>query len=712
MNQISKNLPNPNRYNNKYLESILNSVSIVKNKWNIIKERCVNHIQQETVDYVDTLFRSLERINRLCNNYSKIRDDINVDIIITNIESLITDSYEYAKVNNKTTVEYNFYHNRFLQNYSNLSNFYNNGTDWSNGDELIAILKDIKYELQIYYNWDIEDLNNEEFNNLFSSIMENIDYVINNIPLLAKDYNPILNQIDKLNKDIEKNSNLFELLNPYYYIKSSTIGNSGSEYKIGDIVQLDYDKEVLLYQVRKIGTNGEVISVAPFMNYALHEQLAGSYKTITRVGNGKKLMINISSAKITSSLFTLLWDESSDTYENDKYNESDLVRFDLNNTYDLNTSYEVFIGGVQTSDFIIRHANNKDRIYIKANKIMNIQNNSIYIPGKDYFIYKINDFTIIDPGTGYSIGQDIFIDGSESYTKAIVSELDNTPFKGIKSLDTDNTAIIVNKNNPAIIAGSVIKDSLNNIDDEFNNGYYDKLTSTGITKYAINGPDKEEYVYTVKRYDELDTGDRNKSFKYPIVEWNGSIGDPTYNWMIGSSYDKDHEYNRIENVIEPIDGIVQYEDRIPNNQSFLNEFKFIKRERICNNGSNINGYEFDSLPYDTDEWRSGDINDYVVINNDLNYDGHRTAYRIKTFSGSNRYIYDDPIIDDNKWNKFHVDFYNTNSYIHQIKLSDISVYNYTLKKWEDLSDTNTWTLETFDYGFDLLYNNDELYMKI
>jgi len=709
LNQIGKNLSNPNRYNNKHLESILNSISVIKNKWDIIKEKCVNHIQQDTVDYVDTLFRSLERINRLCNTYIDIRNNIDVDSIITNIESLVTDSYEYAKTNNKTTVEYNFYHERFLNNYSNLSNFYNNGTDWSNGEELISILKDITYELRIYYNWDIEDLHKDEFDNLFNSIINSIEYVINNIPLLSKEYNPILNQIDKINRDIEKNSDLFELLNPYYYIKSSTIGNSGSGYKIGDIVQLDYENDIILYQVRKIDTNGEVISVAPIMNYALPNQLSGSYKTIARVGNGKKLMVNISSSKITSSLFTLLWDESSDEYINDQYNESDLVRFDLNNTYDLNTSYEVFIGGKQTSDFIIRHADNKDKIYIKANKIMNIKNNSIYIPGKDYFIYKINDFTIIDPGAGYSTGQDIFIDGSESYVKAIVSELDSTPFKGIKSLDTDDTSIVVEKTNPAIIAGSVIKDSVNNIDDEYNNGYYDKLTSDGIAKYAINGPDKEEYTYIAKRYDDLAIGDRNKSFIYPTIDWNKSIGDPTFHWLIGSSYDKGHEYNRIENVIEPIDGIIPYEDRIPNNQSFKNEFQFLKRERICNNGSNMNGYVFDKLPYDTDEWEDGNINDWIIIENDPNYDGHRTAYRIKTFSGSNRYIYDDPIIVDNEWNKFHVDFYDTNSYIHQIKLSDLSVYNYTLKRWENLSDTNIWTLETFDYGFDLLYHNDEIH---
>jgi len=731
LDRISENVPNPNRYNNKFLDSILNSISIVKDKWIITKEKCVNHIDQETVDYVDTTFRTIEKIGRLCNNYIAIRDKINVDSIVNNIRLLIETSYDYATKNNLVNLEYNFYHKRFLSSFVNLDNFYSNGTDWSNGTELISILKDIKYELQIYYNWDIEDLHQEEFNDLFNSIMTDINYVVENIPLLIKEYRPILNQNNKLSRNINENNNLFELQNQYYYINNTSIGDSGKNYKIGDIVQLQYDDEVILFQIRKIDSNGEVISAVPLMNYSLPFQLAGSYKTITRVGNGKGVIINVSCRKITSSLFTILWDETSDEFIDEKYNESDLVRFDLNNIYDLNTAYEVFISGLQTSDFIIRHANNKDSIYLNANKVMNIHNNSIYIPEKNYFIYKINDFTIQDSGAGYSKNQDIYIDGSESVTKAYISELDNTPFRGIKAINTDETSIIVEKTDPSIVNGEVIKDSINNIDDEFNNGYYDKITSDGITKYAINGKDKEDYIYTAYRYDNLEDADRNKSFTHPKTD-----------------------YDIIEDVIDPISGVIPISDNIPPNQSDRNEFQFLLRERICNNGSDIEGYNFEILPYDTQDWKYGKINDYVIINNDPNFNGHRTAYRIRSFSGGNRYIYDSPIIVDREWNKFHIDFCNidsynlpslqdiyegldfsnyksfrdiekdislnkfnkkinlqvgTKTYIHQIKISDISVYNYTLKQWEDLSDNSKWTLDLFEYGFELIYHNDEMH---
>lgn len=752
LNQMKENLQNPNRYNNKHLETIISSFDIVKDKWNIIKNKCIKHIDQSTIDYISNLFITLERISRLCNNYITIRDKIDLDSIVSNIRLLIENSYQYAEDNNKITIEYNFYHNRFIKSFNNLLNFYGNGTDWDNGTELVQILNDIKYELQIYYNWDIENLNQSEFNELFNSIMENIDLVNNKIPLLNKDYNPIINQINKIDKDIDNNSDLFDLLYPYYYIKSSSVGNGGFGYKIGDIVQLAYDDEIILFQVRKIDENGKVLGLNLFMNYALSFQLSGFYNTASRVGTGKGLTINITCEKITSGDFTLLLDESSDIVNNNKYNESDLVRFDLNNTYDLNTSYEVFVGGRQTSDFIIRHEDNKDKIYLSANKVMNVHNSSIHIPAQDYFIYRINDFIIHDPGTGYSIGQDIFIDGSESYTKALVSDLDDTPLRGIKLLDTNNTSIIIEKTNPSVIGGEVIKDSMNNIDDEFNNGWYDKVNKNGIIRKSINGSSDQEYDYMFKRFDGLETGDRNKTFMHPTEEWNGIIGDPVYKWMMGSNHDPDHKHDRIEDVIDSIDGIITDSDRIPINQSFKNEFQFLCRERICNNGSNINGYIFDTLPYDTDEWSDGKINDYIIIENDPDYNGHRMAYRIRTFSGSNRYVYDTPIIADSEWNKFHVDFCNIDSYklpslqdvydnlsfddykyfkdiendiklrkydkkinmkiinktyMHQIKITDISVYNYTLKRWEDLDDRNTWELKTFDYGFELIYYNNE-----
>ena len=65
-----------------------------------------------------------------------------------------------------------------------------------------------------------------------------------------------------------------------------------------------------------------------------------------------------------------------------------------------------------------------------------------------------------------------------------------------------------------ICCASGSRDSLNNIDDEFNVGYYDKLTQEGITKNGIMGD--AEYPFVSKRFDNLEDGDRNKTFMHPM----------------------------------------------------------------------------------------------------------------------------------------------------------------------------------------------------
>ena len=64
----------------------------------------------------------------------------------------------------------------------------------------------------------------------------------------------------------------------------------------------------------------------------------------------------------------------------------------------------------------------------------------------------------------------------------------------------------------------VITDSLNNIDDEYNNGYYDQLTSDGIIKPASLMYDGENFLFKSLRFDNLRDGDRNKNYMYPDVD--------------------------------------------------------------------------------------------------------------------------------------------------------------------------------------------------
>ena len=70
------------------------------------------------------------------------------------------------------------------------------------------------------------------------------------------------------------------------------------------------------------------------------------------------------------------------------------MKFTFTNIHDLFINYEVFLGGKQISDFIVRHVDTDntlypekiDIVYINANDVIDLQNSSIFIPSEHYFI--------------------------------------------------------------------------------------------------------------------------------------------------------------------------------------------------------------------------------------------------------------------------------------------------------------------------------------
>lgn len=319
-----------------------------------------------------------------------------------------------------------------------------------------------------------------------------------------------------------------------------------------DEVNMDEgSEEVILLQITDIDEFGRVKSLKPFMDYALPYKLSGVRETKARVGKGYGLRINCNSVEITIEDSSLLNDGDSAVPTHPKFDENDLMKFTFTNIHDLFINYEVFLGGKQISDFIVRHVDTDnplypekmDIVYINANDVIDLQNSSIFIPSEHYFIYKIDNITIEDPGTGYCIDQNIYVDTENYALHMKVSDMKKGPHKGIEVATLADGGLLYERNDPGIEGAKVVTDTMNNLDDEFNVGYYDLITKDGFNKPLTKSYDPEEYSYTVKRFDNLPIDDRNLNFIYPNVDIKENYpqnGDPDYKWYQGSRIDNSY----------------------------------------------------------------------------------------------------------------------------------------------------------------------------
>jgi len=171
---------------------------------------------------------------------------------------------------------------------------------------------------------------------------------------------------------------------------------------------------------------------------------------------------------------------------------------------------------------------------------------------------------------------------------------------------------------------------------------------------------------------------------------------------------------------------------------------------------------FADLPRHLHDWPEGSIGKLVAVEVDETRNGHRTVYRIRTFVIAGFFVYNLPIIADMRWNIIDVDWMNTDwhpeypnlkqqypsapwrtansyrkieeeitdkkhpihhlpskinhtSYIHNMTLEDISIFNWTTKQWENLYDSSRWKFEVRDnpankdWGFKLTFVKQGLY---
>ncbi|MCM1215433.1 MAG: hypothetical protein NC548_13050 [Lachnospiraceae bacterium] len=817
---INKGLIGENPYHNIVLGNGVDSIKAIRTEWNSITKVYFDHMTENTREYVGSMVEEIYTVIDPAEAFISKRGEIDVISMLETFERFIHTTYRGMDKNGKLDDSFLYYDQKLRENYNKISNFYGNGTGWTSGSELRQMILDAKSMIDVFKTNLLMSLDEylelDEILEIYKLLISKIDGIVEIIKELPPLVSPVQDIIDSVSSDIEEMTDEF-YQDIWYRIKTVTPARGGKGYKAGDIVEIipelptDRDgnpiktmediikNDVILFQVTDV-KDGEVTHIQPMMDYAIPYQIWGIRGTRTKVGDGTGLVLDIASHQLSLLDSTLFDSEESDIAKVPQFDENDMFLFKFENIHDLNMTYEVFYGGEQITRFYQRHLSsddplhpkNYDVLYLYANDVMDLRNVSISYPGEHYFIYRIDNVEIKDPGAGYEVGQDIFVDVDELMLRMTVAKLVYGPLKGIAEVMVDATSIN-ETSDPSKDNAKVITDSLNNIDDEFNVGYYDKLTQEGIEKNGIMGED--QYPFVSKRFDELEDGDRNKTFMHPDVEMPSTPGaategDPDNNTYQGSRVDNSqvpmedpHRWNGIMNLVPPTDPFISDSLRIPPNQPVFGEYQLFAEERFysCSedqtsdihditstpvvNQTMIKGdltvRNFKDLPKTVDDWPEGKIGKVVIVEKDETNNDRRMAYRVRTFVAAGNFIYNLPVFADYKWNSLTVDwmdidFYpdypsekaqyptapwgtesyrkiqegivdgrypecnipskeNHTTYIRDLAVDDLSVFNWTTKSWEDLHDESRWKLDTWEdvekesYGFKLTFLEEGYY---
>lgn len=705
-----------NPFNNTELEKILDSIDVIKGDWDNIVTIYSNYMTGDMCKYVTEMVSILTSLHGPCDRFSNRRDNVDLSGFLDLYQKFIFDVYACTEKLELQDSSFKYYDEKIRTNYNSIADFYDNGSSWNDAKELKSLLNSAKTPIN-FFNTKIvstipagDDL--DSINDTFRSLLKSLDDVVNavnDLPVLVLDITPILSNLEKkikgvpgtLQKDI------------WYKIKFTNVAVEGSDYKVGDIVELvpvlPVDEnghpitaledivmnDVILYQVTQV-EYGHVVKVQPLIDYALPYQIWGLRDTNSRVGSGFNLKLDVYSYEVQLSDTTLFNTTESDVSKLPPFDENDMFMFWFDNIHDLDIGYEVFIGGKQITSFVQRHESDKDQLhpksmdvlYLNANEVMSLQNASIYIPAEHYFVYQLDEVEIKDPGAGYCAGQDIFVDTDQVALRLKVASLVYGPTKGIESIDFGDINLSYKVDNPSSDNAVVVPDSMNNIDDEFNNGYYDSLTSDGIIKPATKSH-KDTFTFTSRRFDQLASGDRNAKYMRPDVDMKyptgeASRGDPDYHWYLGSRSGSPHVWDGIMNIIPPTDSIIPEELRLPPGILPNVELQEFKRVRIHNsigetnddvtkqfsdsiiNAAMIEGDkvvpDFASLPRYDFNFPEGRPGKCVIVEHDETHDGHRMLYRIRTYVAAGNFVYDLPEVADYKWDSVTVDWMNIDSH--------------------------------------------------
>ena len=453
--------------------------------------------------------------------------------------------------------------------------------------------------------------------------------------------------------------------------------------------------------------------------------------------------------------------------------ENGFSEFKFENIYDLDIQYEVFINGLQITDHSLIHQNFSeaskiDSVFIKDEYINTLKNNKLEIHKKTPNIYKVTNVNILDPGTGYAEDQNIYLKINNNIVKFKVTKVTN-PLKGIAEIDIDK--LHEYDFDPSVIDTTVLKSTFENIDDEFGYSYYDELTYPGIEKPATFSYDG--YTFTSRRFDNMINDPRNENFMHMnITTMKESFplnGDPEYNYYLGSRVNNlqinQYFVNNWLGII-PLNFVtnsfINDFKRYPT-PNYKNEYQLFKVELFHKDEdyktADLYVYNVEDFPTDISDWQDCTVGKTVILQNDPYYDGKRMKYRVRGFYKSGKIIYNLPLnaeisndeIDIN-WSK--IDFYpelptlkeqyesapwdsvsfyreieeqisdkklkpdfkikrlNLTSYIHDITIDDLVVYNCNTNEWEDLTNTNRWELIQTQDGFKLKFKEDGFYSYV
>lgn len=765
---IQQNGSTINPHMNHDLGNALSNITTVQTSWDKLLDIYNDYLSDDMKFHIKSILDSMNEIIVYGNTLIDTRKFVEVDILMSKCNKYLSMASELRETLDMINDDFNNYRDLFDASYTKLLTF----TEWNSLDQLLSVLRDLNNSITIFNTHIVEGIiGNESVVDLYDEITEKINSIekhLGDIPDIITD---VLSYLNRTSNMVDVISDDMIIQDVWYKLKSIKIVDGGKRYRNGDIVEIQSGDDILLFKITS-SKDGTAMKIQSLMEYAIPYRIHGVFDVSSRVGDGNGLKLDIDSYKLELTDSTLFLDDSSDLARPNQFDESDMFVFKFENTHDLDIGYEVFYGGRQLMEFTQRHIDGVDMLYLNANEVNELRNSCIFIPAEHYFIYTIGNIEIVDPGMGYSPNQEIFVDTGSAALRLKIAKLMDTPYKEIEEVELCDYRDSQGTDDISCDNAVAADDSLNNIDDEFNDGYYDRLTKDGITKGVTRSYPEDMYQFISTRHDNLQDGIRNKTFMYPDVDKADNIpdGDPDMHFYQGSRIDNsqhpmkdDRIWNGIMNIIPPTDPFIPDNRRFPNGKNPKGEYQLIVRERIHNSIGAITGdysvQNFASLPKDSNDWPGGKVGSQVIVECDEDHGGHRMVYRIRTFVAYGFFVYNEPEIADFKWDTFSIDFMNTDfypdipseksqyptapwrtaktyrevqegicdkkfiqknqpmiinnsTYIHNVTVDDISVFNWTTKEWEDLNDTSRWKFERYEddkWGFRLTMLDDGVY---
>lgn len=710
LNQIENNSTIINPFKNNELDQVITQIHTTEIKWNELLEKYEDHLYPTGKFAGEMIITGLNGLVPILEELKTTRSKINLQQLLIDLNSFITVTKKAYQDANQYDSNLRYYIDRLNLVYDSGVSIYGTGTSWNSEELLVEFMNSLQYQLELFHrkvlvekaidgleeSLQLYETINTDLQNITDGLAEIADYPDQLKPLMDDLSQRMITLPAQLKKDI------------WYRIGTPNVAEAGTGYRVGDIVELipqlptdnlgneihDQEeiimKDKILMQVSRVDNLGGVIEAVPLIEYAIPYLIWGARNTTALVGTGTGLVLDTFSYEIDIEDLTMLQDENSHVSATPNFDANALFAFKFENVYDLPITYEVFLGGRQIKDFIVRHVhtdnpkhpNGIDIIYLKANDVMALQDSVIHTDAQHYFVYKIDNLDILEPGAGYSVGQDIWVDAGELALKLKVSKLDGTPYHGIAEIDMDQSILAYESANPTNTYAKVIPSNLNNIDDEYNNGYYDQLDQKGIVKPATISMSQIDHPFTSRRFDDISHKNRNSTFMYPDVDMpdvanTATEGDPDSHWYQGNRIDNsaagvtdERRWNGIQNAVPVTDAIIADKDRVPPNQPIKSEFQLIEQrwfhteahQNFATSGGDLFVETEADLPKNTDDWPEAEVGKSVIVEHDSTYDGHRMMYPLRTFVAAGYFVWGTPILADKSCNAFQIDFMNMDAY--------------------------------------------------